>query len=88
MKKSHIKIFKFVVENLKLKIYVQILKIIKNNTDENNIAHKISTFKQQISTCSFFAQKSRALDGWIRWVNPNVCSVAVAQHVTQLKIGK
>ena len=85
--KSHIEIVMFEVENLKLKLCVQILELtlkslklnifehlclelIKNNIDENNIALKMSAFKHQISICSFFVQKSRALDGWMDgWVN-------------------
>ena len=39
------------------------LELIKNN--QNNIAYKMSAFKQQISTCSFFAQNSMALDVWM-----------------------
>ena len=38
----------------------------ENNIDENNIAPKISAFKQQISICSFFAQKVwHWMDGWV-----------------------
>ena len=48
-----------------LSICAQIRELIKNNIDEINIAPKMSTFKEQISICSFFAQKGRALGGWM-----------------------
>ena len=38
----------------------------KNNIDENYIAQKMSTFKQQINICSFFAQKvGHWIGGWV-----------------------
>ena len=44
----------------------------ENNIDKNSIAPKMSPFKQQISICSFFAQKKYCtgwmdgrVDGWV-----------------------